>query len=422
MKKTKALVILCMVALMGIASTMPSTFSWYTRADDLTGGKARYKRDNLPISAGSISNVNTHDYSSADGKIVLDSRGVKQELSSFTQTVAKGNTQYYKTTLTNNSNGDVYADMFLRSITNSARVFIGTISPVITEKQVGVPTRHSISNSKTMIYFQCVDANTGTNQWANKTNIYLFAKSPDSNGVLAYSPSIMTKVEEADGYKKKGTGSKVETFYAELPENTTEFYFAQTSSSPSGFKRTRTFSSFHPSVLYYLTGKTTDDNNKYAECLTYDMNDALVVPTYYDSVTTSAKRSCYLSLPTGTKGDVEYELVADTGFTVTTSANVQKLTVTSTSEEILELDTITGKVKVKSENAEGRKVKTTVTGPIGDTAEFTTTINVPGELYDFPICRNIYVEKKSKTVVEWYVANKNTANVDADLGTLFITK
>lgn len=400
MNTTKKLVVLCMVALLGVVAVIPSTFSWYTRAATQSGGVLLYERNKLPISSGNVS-ITTQQYDTEDNKIKYNSKNEKEIKNAVSYSVEANSINYYKSTLTNNTNADAYVNMYLSGASNSAGLYVGSLEPTLNYKQVGTPMRKSESNSQIMVYFQ---KNTTGTQWSN---VYVWAIHT-VNGVLQTDSYIMTK--SSTKYKYKGTGSNVDTYYCLLPENTKEFYFVKQAATsngsyvPSGFDRTASITTFRPSTLYSLTGRTTDDNNNYAEFSTYTMSDALVAPTYYSSITTAVNRSIYLRLPAGTNYDsITYEKVG------------------TIADSVLEIDSGIARVKVKNSDADGKKIKTTLTGIFGETMKFETTINVPATLTEFPIIQNVLVGAKSKTVVEWYAENKLSGDSQA-LGTVYWTR
>ncbi len=393
MKSTKRLVIVCMVLLIGVFATIPQTFSWFDRAAGQTGGVLEYSRDDLPVSNGGVT-VKTDDYVMTGNEITLDplTKAKVETSGNTTKSVGKGVLQYYKTTINNNNNTDAYVDLYMNGATNSSKFYVGVINPVITEKQVGAPTRTAVDKSDIRIYFQLRHADDGDNKWytSGGTNaVYLYAKV----GNTTESVTVYRKINSYDDKYTDAANDKIDTYYADLPDKTSEFYISkQSTAGATGFKRTRTITSFTPGTLYYLTGRTTDDDNNYAEMLTYRMSDGLSVPKSYTDVYTSARRSVYLKLPAGT------------------NANSVTYSVNKTSD-IIEINENTGRAKVKTSEANGAVVTTTVSGPLlasdntRDTRTIKTKIHVPGTVDNFPICRNIHVPAGQTKIVEWFIKN-----------------
>ena len=130
MGTTKKLVVLCLVLLMGIAAIMPSTFSWYDHSGVQVGDRMSYEREELPVSAGTISMStkkyhmqNTHPDGNGDANSVYyDIKGNKEYNGgaiSGTQTIAANTSQYYGTTITNSANSPAYVNLYLQNFLNN---------------------------------------------------------------------------------------------------------------------------------------------------------------------------------------------------------------------------------------------------------------------------------------------------------------
>ena len=401
MNTTRKLIVLCLVALLGVVSVMPSTFSWYSHNGSNEGNSARYTRNGLRVSNGSVTmNTVQFDTYAADegihkkGDIKYDSHKNKVIKSGEpSKTVTAGTTNYYQTTFTYTGTAAAYAGFYLNGITNSTKVLIGNNYPTITEKKTGAVTRTPVPYSRTRIYF-CPN---GANKWTNdSTNGYFYIVGVKSDGTKA--------TEQISSTTTTPVATGVTTYYADLPENSAEFYIAKASSSndaksATGFDRTPTFTKAVPATVYKLTGNPTNNDEGYAACDTEIDSRALGVTKYYSKVTMAQGQYAYIKPPSS------FYQASSVSFSASSSGTGN-----------YDVDSITGRCKITT--AGTKKLVTTYTSGLGDTLELETDVDAPPTLDNLPVCQNIklFHDDNSSDVVkiEWYITNKSSSNAEFD--------
>lgn len=399
MNTTKKLLVLCLVALLGVVSIMPSTFSWYSHSGKNTGNGARYTRTNLPVSNGSVtmSTVQFDTYAADEGihkagDVKYDAQKNKVIKSgSIEKTIAAGTTNYYQTTFTYSGTAAAYPGFYINGITNSTKAFIGNNYPTITEKKTGAVTRTATPYSATRIYFQPNSANKWTNDSTNGY-FYLVSVTKNSNGTLVKSAK---QIDSTTTNQFKS----LTTYYADLDEGSVEFYIAKADTESAaealttGFDRTQTFTKAVPATVYTLTGSPTNNDEGYAACTTEITDQALGVTKYYSNITMANGQYTYIKLPSsyytassvtygqGSTGTGTYEVNSNTGRCMITTAGTKKLT-------------------------------TTLTSALGDSLTLETSVSAPDTLDNLPICQNIKLSGAENTVkIEWYITNRSSSSI-----------
>ena len=421
MKTTKKLFVLCLVLILALASVMPS-FAWFNHNASNSGYGIYYKREELPVSQnGNVDITQTQSYTMENNKIKLNSEKNKIVDSTTATSVDPDHIQFYKTTIQNSGSADAYVNLYADGLTNSVNVLIGTNFPTINEQIVGKSERHLKANPP-RIYFETAGAKT----WKDKQNnqIYLWAKVGGSYTVTnRKSMSRAVDSQSNDNYFKDSNGNWTNTspydaddkttFYADLPEGATEFYISTESTADAnnttGFKRTRTFTSFVPQTVYSLTGYTTNDANLNAACTTRTEAGAMSVPYVLDTVYTALGGSVYVNLPGGSKGCSATYALKVPGETT-----------------IYNLVPETGKLTLLQNPESGSGIKTTITGTaLGDTKTVDTSVEREANKSNIPICTNILVPKKvggkdGEVYVEWYISNELQSSVNVPVNNLYL--
>lgn len=385
MNTTKKLFIMCLVALLGVVSVMPSTFSWYSRNTSQEGSKARYKRDHLGVSNGTITMDTEQFKQDAQGNVLPDADKKKEIKDTVSYSVGANWTNYYRTTFKNTGSITAYAGFYLNNITNSSSVSIGNNYPVVSEKITGNPKRTRSAYRGTRIYFNPNSANNWT--WASGNMYYLIYKEA---GAQSYT-AIQFNQNPVNTNK----------YYTDLPEdkNVAEFYIAKGSNPTNAltateFSRTKVFTKAVPSTVYKLTGEPTNDNDRYAACTTEVDENAIGLTDYYSSITTTPGEEFYISLPKG------YNSGSTVSYTNEEDADSTKYTI----------DNHTGKCKVNAGvSSLSGGIKTKLTGAWGDEKIIVTKINIPTEVDNIPVCQNIKIKPNEYVQIEWYITNKSSS-------------
>ncbi|MBQ7745210.1 MAG: hypothetical protein IJT85_06520 [Ruminococcus sp.] len=422
MKKSRILFKVLVVLIIAAALLIPSTFSWYNHNGSQTGDSMIYSRQKLPVSAGTVSMV-TQKYTMDGNKLWYDTKGNKKydgdAIDSSTSTVAASSVQYYGTTFTNTSSAPAYVNLYLKNFTNSPTVKIGTLQPSLTDKGLSSSV-HLTNKNMIRVYFQPKTANNWKEADAkyyvvyktksSSTNAYrIFSKSEgynaltDSNSKTYYSG----KIKNADDTGNILGGET--TYYIDLPENTTEYYFA-TDGNKSGFNtsdcsvtmnwyRTNTITNVQAETGYYLTG-VADDTTWNAQYATFNIPGGVSVKTCFDTVTINKNQHAYVTLNQGTNytgASATYAVTA--GSNITVNGNTGYVTTTNYSGSA----TIT----------------TTIKGSLGDQTTVTTAVSNPSTLAGVPVALNVEVPGKTTNEdnqevngtaeIVWYVDNSATS-------------
>lgn len=416
MGTTKKLVVLCLVLLMGIAAIMPSTFSWYDHSGVQTGDRMSYEREELPVSAGTIS-VSTKKYrmSSADA-VYYDIKGNKEYTGNAitSDTVAANNSQYYGTTITNTAASPAYVNLYLQNFLNNNNFFVGTMEPSLRDKDVSSSV-HLKNKNAVRVYFQWSNANDWNNGSAAHYVVYK-TKTSSNLGYRSFSNSTYAGVIDNSKDTHNYLSGKT-TYYIDLPDDTTSFYFA-TDANKSGFNtstkettlkwyRTNTITNVQAERGYYLTGYA-DDTSFHAQMNSFEIPGGISVMKYFDTAEINQGQKAFVSL---TKG-IHY-----TGSTISYSGS-GGLTVNAGSGMITRTGTGSG------------SVTTTITGSLGDTKTVSTTVTTPSTVAAMPLAMNIKVPAaktedgvttNGEAHVVWYIRNES-ASTACTFSSIYYTK
>lgn len=401
MKTTKKLIVLCLALAMGIVAIMPSTFSWYNHNGSHTGDRMRYKKDALPVSAGSITMV-TKKYRTDDNELYYDEKGNKEYDGGAltTATVARSKTQYFGTTFTNTGAAPAYVNLYLKDFTNNPLNFIGTLAPSLTYKGISSSV-HLANKNFIRVYFQVKDANIWSDSSYNK---FVVCKKKTGDSEVKSTTGTISNSND-----KNNILGGVSTIYFDLPENTTEFFFAiSTSSSPSAsdltnaesWYRTKTITDVQAEKGYYLTG-VADDTTFNAQYATFNIPGGVSVKTYFNTATMAAGQKAYVTLVNGTNFTGDKATYASSNSKVTINSNTGLATAASSMT--------TGSTAT---------ITTTITGSLGDTTTVTTAVSNPSTLTGAAVSTNIEIPGKTQdedgndvngtAEVVWYIENGST--------------
>lgn len=406
----KILVVLVLAA----ALLIPSTFSWYNHSDSQTGDSMSYSRQKLPVSAGTVSMV-TKKYRMYGNKLWYDTKGNKEYAKDEqgnvlpdvnSDSVAASSVQYFGTTITNTGAAPAYVNLYLRNFTNSPTVKIGTLQPSLTHKGLSSSV-HLTNKNKIRVYFQCDQANNWNNGSAKKYVVY--KTKGGGQTCVEITATTPTQVDNKT------------TYYVDLGDNTTEFFFASDGNA-SGFDtstftpsipwyRTQTITNVQPETLYKLTG-VADDTTFNAQYATKAVPGGVSVKTYFDTATINKNQHAYVTLNKGTNytgASATYAVTA--GSNITVNGNTGYVTTTNYSGSA----TIT----------------TTIKGSLGDQTTVTTAVSNPATLAGVPVALNVEVPGKTTNEngdevngtaeIVWYIDNSATSS-DVEFAGIYYTK
>ena len=399
----KILVVLVLAA----ALLIPSTFSWYNHSDSQTGDSMSYQRNGLPVSAGTVT-IATQKYRTENNKLWYDAKGNKEYTGavSGTTSVAASSVQYFGTTITNTGAAPAYVNLYLRNFTNSPTVKIGTLQPSLTHKGLSSSV-HLTNKNKIRVYFQCDQANNWNNGSAKKYVVY--KTKGGGQTCVEITATTPTQVDNKT------------TYYVDLGDNTTEFFFASDGNA-SGFDtstftpsipwyRTQTITNVQPETLYKLTG-VADDTTFNAQYATKAVPGGVSVKTYFDTATINKNQHAYVTLNKGTNytgASATYAVTA--GSNITVNGNTGYVTTTNYSGSA----TIT----------------TTIKGSLGDQTTVTTAVSNPATLAGVPVALNVEVPGKTTNEngdevngtaeIVWYIDNSATSS-DVEFAGIYYTK
>lgn len=418
MGTTKKLAVLCMVLLMGIVSVMPSTFSWYDHSGVQVGDRMSYEREELPVSAGTISMSTKKYHMSSANAVYYDIKGNKEYTGNAitSDTVAANNSQYYGTTITNSADSPAYVNLYLQSFTNNNNFFIGTMEPSLRDKGVSSSV-HLKNKNAVRVYFQWKNAN---NWKENNAKTYVVYKTKSGSTGYKQLTNHITAGASGSALRAKQTeilgDSITDTYYADLADDTTSFYFA-TDANKSGFDtstkettlkwyRTNTITNVQAERGYYLTGYA-DDTTFHAQMNSFEIPGGISVMKFFDKAEINQNQKAYVSLTKGihyTGSTASYSLRSGSGLTVNSGSGLVTRTGTSTAY-----------------------IKTTITGSLGDTYSYTndntfqTKVTTPGTVDAMPLAMNIKVPANESTLVVWYVRNESPS-VACTFNSIYYTK
>ncbi len=414
MRTTKKLIVLCLALLMGIAAIMPSTFSWYDHSGSQTGDRMTYEREDLPVSAGSVT-IETKKYEmDGDNTVKYDQKGNKSYTGDAISSgsVTGGHSQYYGTTITNTGAAPAYVNLYLQNFKNNSSFFVGTTAPSLRDKSIASSV-HVKNKNMVRVYFQWNNANN----WKDPSAKHYVVYKTKTNNNWAYkqfdnNDHIAKGAENSDllARQTKILGDNItSTYYVDLADDTTQFFFA-TDGHNNGFNTTTnetTMNWYRTNIItdvqaergYYLTG-SADDTHFTAAYETFPVSNGVSVMKYFDTANLNEGQKSYVSLINGTHytgQSVSYSV---------TSGNDTQLTVNSGSGLITRTGSGTA------------TVTTTITGSLGDTTSVTTAVSTPDSIAAMPLAMNIEVPgattENNETVygtaeVVWYIRNESSS-------------
>ena len=413
--KTKKLSMFVLIAVMLVASFIPSTFSWYNHNASAEGKNINLSED-IPISIKSASgtvgmttyesDVNGNASTSTVSRISLNADASGKAV------------KYYKTVLTNSGTNDVMADIESSYLPNNADFSIGTVSPTINEKAYASrPVRTKVSNATVRVYFQTTASfNPYWTHFTGDSATVTFNSSMTNDFNIAYKVSGNNSEQYSKLYRCAGTGSSGNNnnatshiFYFDLPTNTEYFFFFNhwyfASETNKEWNRTIDITDLTPGRRYYLTGNSVDGKYKEYAVDSTNATNRVALNQYYSYVR--------MSMGSGVYADIGLRKDSDTDEDFTPEYYGQSISYSSGNQNIA---TVNKDGLITPVAAGSTTITTTITGVHGDTTTVTTTVEIPTYIEQVPIIKNVRIPAKDaetntpgKVEIDWYVINNSTS-------------
>ena len=440
MKISKLPLKILVVLVLAAGLMIPSTFSWYNHNGSQTGNSMKYTRENLPVSAGTVT-IETKKYYTVNNKLWYDTKGNKKydpddpdpitsESSLQSRSVAASSVQYYGTTITNTGSAPAYVNLYLRDFTNSPTVKIGTLQPSLTDK--GLSSSVHLANKNIIrVYFQCDLANNWNDSNAKKYVVY---KTKDgTQSCVEITTQTPTNLSNSYTYNNL---TNTKTYYVDLAANTTEFYFAS-DGNKSGFDvatltpsiawyRTQTITNVQSEMCYFLTG-VADDTTYNAQYATKAVSGGVSVKTYFDTATINKNQHAYVTLNKGTN-----YTGASATYALTEAKDEENnaLGISNNSvADVISINTNAGMITTASgfDTDYTAEVTTTITGSLGDTTTVTTAVSNPGTIAGVPVALNVKVPggtqaEPGTAEIVWYIDNSAPGSTNVSFNSIYYTK
>ena len=336
---------------------------------------------------------------------------------------------------------------FSTKTSNNADFAIGTISPTLNEKAFASrPVRSKYSNDKVRVYFKT--NNSMLSYWGKddgrllqETGTYMpdgttpqttadpgsSAQTSGSTGTtndinISYTVGgkevqiMMTRTEASvyDDVTNDTNTNKV--YYADIPSAAEKFFFFNhwylRSSSNREWNRTIDISDLSAGKLYYLTGASVDGLWKEYKVRTVD--DTLVaVNSYYKNVRMSQGDSVFADIGLKKENDSEDEEFIPDYFGEKISYSIKSGS--STAVVSVNKDGL-----LTPKGSGSTIIETTITGRYGDTIVLETNVNIPSNIDQVPIMKNIRIPAGKSVDVYWYALNKSSER-DLTTDAIYIT-
>ncbi len=172
----KSIIFRCLVASLCLVSLVVMTYSWFNRPNGVSANSMGFDRVMDLNDAGTNINVETH-YSIDDGKTFTESLSRAADtgkLNSITTTLGPGGKLYFRTVITNSgSSKKTNVSVDLENSSFPSGIYIGTTSPVNTEKNVAgltsvtIAKNVSVSNTDGAVIDWYIYLSPGTTQLNN---------------------------------------------------------------------------------------------------------------------------------------------------------------------------------------------------------------------------------------------------------------
>lgn len=452
MKISKKLMLVLALVLMTLVSCIPATFSWYTHNNNLDGQKLNYTQE-LPISVKSPSSSVTVSTYEADayGNYKRDNEDHTISATSINVT-ANEKVKYYKTTFTNTGDNDVMVDLETTNLRNNADFYVGTLSPTLNEKAFASRAARTKATYNTVrVYFKSnenfypywttyVDTSNSNDSdyqdkltYVNFNNTSTFkndmnvgyripGEANDSYLKLTICPNYASNINTLsvnnhsqinnihDNTQKEQRINQVKTaisstvFYADIPSNAEYFYFFNhyyiTASDNKEWNQTVRITDLTGGRLYTMTGSSIEGNYK-GHTVTTDTN-LVDVNQYYTNVRMSLGNDVFADISLHKTGEGENFVPDYYGKTITYSSNKPGKATVSRDGLITP--------KGYSDTNDPTKITTKIVGEYGDYIDLETVVDIPQNIAQVPIIKNVLVPAGKSVDVHWYALNKHSSD------------
>lgn len=405
MKFSKKLILVIALAALTLLSCAPATFSWYSYNDPAEGTRLTLAQDNLPVSVKSAANTVSYVTHIADEK----GEATSSTATSISVSPAE-KVKYYKTTFTNNGANDVMVDLETTNMPNNADFYIGTLSPTLNEKAYASrAVRTKVSDNTVRVYFKT--HNSFNPYWTHYTGdsaTVTFNSNMTNDFNIAYKVSgeaneQFKKLKRCPSTGSSGNNTNVNSnwvFYYDLPSNVDYFFFFNhwyfKSDTNKEWNRTIDITELSSGRVYYLTGGSID--GKWKEYKVTAIDDTLVaVNEYYKSVRMSTGTGVFTDIALHKTGDDENFIPEYYGNSIAYSSS--NTSVAAVNKEGIITPGISGTATIT----------TTITGRYGDTRTVQTAVEIPENIAQVPIIKNVRVPAGESVDVDWYALNKSTS-------------
>ena len=412
MKTTNKLFVIALATALAAVCLVSGSFSWYTHNTAAEGKNINLTED-IPISiksAASTVSSTTYEADENGNATTTSVSRISLNADSSGQAV-----KYYKTIFTNSGSNDVMVDMESSYLPNNADFSIGTLSPTINEKAYASrPVRTKVSNTTVRVYFQTTASfNPYWTHFTGDNATVTFNSSMTNDFNIAYKVSGNNNEQYSKLYRC-GTGTVGNTtnassyvFYFDLPTNTEYFFFFNhwyfASDTNKEWNRTIDITDLTPGRRYYLTGNSVDGNYKEYAVDSTNNTKRVALNKYYSYVR--------MSLGTGVFADIGLKQDSDTDEDFVPEYYGQSITYSSDAQSVA---TVSKDGLITPVSAGTAHITTTITGIHGDSLSVTTTVEIPTNIEQVPIIKNIRIPASAngtpgKVEVHWYVINRSTS-------------
>lgn len=424
---SKTVLVIVLTVALCAASVSTPTFSWYTRPASADGGA---------IVLGGTAGV-TYNISTGEGVTMTTVAGVHDSQTNTvtygdtatdltgSQTLAKGETRYYCTTITNSSTADQNVSLYLSNVDLGTKLSgnfcVGVNGPMRTYKSYAKVTNEGSKGSEITrefmrIYFRPHTASGSSDvNWSGKSYnlVYGVGKEPDT--YVAMTATTTTDV-----------------YYADIPSDATQVFVAVKDYSES-WQRTQTFTdikgdglSTTQSLLLYLNGSYDSTAYNNAQASKEKVVGANIYK-YYDTITVPVGQTYSAALSSSNYSGSTIRYYDDDSY--------------------LDIFTAVETTGVITAKAVGTSyLYTKVTGAFGDTLEVKTTVKVIASFsdaskLDVPVITNCKIDKSTsqasdvnvegepvETVilngvetVYWYIKNDSTTSLTYSLDGIYLS-
>lgn len=405
MKISKKLIAVIALAAFTLLSCVSVSFSWYSHNKSAEGTRLKLSQENIPISVKSATNtVSSTTYIANEKGEATTTAATRISVTSAEKI------KYYKTTFKNTGSNDVMVDLETTNMPNNADFYIGTLSPTLNEKAYASrAVRTKVSDNTVRVYFKTHSSHNA--YWGSYTTAFypndaIGSSNRTTNDFnLAYTvgtTETMVRMNRCSGTDSTSDGTgRTDVYYYDVPSNASSFYFFNhwylCASTDRNWNRTTDITDLSPGKLYYLNGGNVDGQWKAYSVRATD--DTLVaVNQHYKSVRMSTGTGVFTDIGLKKSSEDDPDFIPEYyGSSITYSSS-------NTAVATVNRDGII--TPVASGTA---TITTTITGRYGDTRTIQTTVEIPQNIPQVTVIKNVRVPAGESVEVDWYALNKSAS-------------